>query len=248
MGVLATPYAPGYRDFHGKRLGPQIAIANGETSVAVAQAGLWRIASDENCRVDIGPNADGTSAAAYGDLWPTGRVEPRFLDVGDKIAVVAATVESSGGLSTGDSTNLADVETNTANAVTELGAIKAAVEATVSTLPPTALGTTSRYSRKIIDISSSSEVAQITAVADQIIRVYGFHLITPVAANELAVWNGPITDANQLDLRSFAGAGAGHWWFDPGDPIWITGTNKGLVFKPTGAARITGLLLYTQGA
>ncbi|RXR28965.1 hypothetical protein [Sphingobium fluviale] len=140
------------------------------------------------------------------------------------------------------------VDTNSAESLTALENIEALMGTPATSLPPFELGKVGRYSRKIIDISSSAEVAQIAAVAGQTIRVHYFRLITPVAANELAVWNGPVSDAAQLDLLNFSGAGAGFREFNEADPLWITGSNKGLVFKPTGSARITGLLLYTQSA
>ena len=145
-----------------------------------------------------------------------------------------------------DKAVLDQINTAIANIESEIGNLNSTMTAPATSLPPFELGKVSRYSRKIIDISSSAEAAQIAGVAGDTIRVHYFHLITPVAANELAVWNGPVSDGLQLDLRSFAGAGAGHTYGSASDPIWVTSADKGLVFKPTGTARITGLLLYTQ--
>lgn len=148
-----------------------------------------------------------------------------------------------------DAANPVPVEdTNSAETLTTLEGIEALLGTPATSLPPFELGKVSRYSRKIIDISSSAEAAQIAPVSGQTIRVHYFRLIAPVAANELAVWNGPVSDNAQLDLLNFSGAGAGFREFNEADPLWITGSNKGLVFKPTGSARITGLLLYTQSA
>lgn len=151
-------------------------------------------------------------------------------------------------LSDEDATFLATLSADMALMKDDVASLLSAYNTPETGLPPVDLVKTTRYSRKIVDITptANTEFNLIAGVAGQTIRVHYFRLLTPVAANELQIWNGPVSDALQQDLLSFAGAGAGLRDLNETDPLWIASTAKNLVGKATGTARITGLILYQQ--
>jgi hypothetical protein len=73
-------------DVLGPRIGAVVTVADGASSPAVAQSGLYRIAATSASLINIA--ADATNGA-NGEVFPNGHIEVRYLEVGQRIGVSA---------------------------------------------------------------------------------------------------------------------------------------------------------------
>jgi hypothetical protein len=83
MAIKATLHGFGARDVLGKQMAPAVYVADDDISDPLADGGLYRIVATTDCTLAFGPTV---TDALNGEPWPSGHVEVRLLDEGDKIA------------------------------------------------------------------------------------------------------------------------------------------------------------------